>query len=100
MEPIDLRELLDKYADSALREKLEAHICENRFNEKWGRRWQGQDVWFCVMCLNLGLKLWVDTRVFWGHVKQSDIRAEYLEVLALKQRLAEAGVKVDEEVAV
>jgi hypothetical protein len=100
LEPFDLRELLEKYADSALREKLEAHLSENRFTEKWGRRWQGQDVWFCVMCLNLGLKLWVDTRVFWGHVKQSDIRAEYLEVLALKQRLVEAGVKLEEEVPV
>ena len=52
-----------------------------------GGRIQGQDVWFCCQMHSLGLRLWVDTRVLWGHIKNSDIRIEFVETLRLQQQV-------------
>ena len=44
-----------------------------------GTRRRGQDVYFCRTLRALGMRLWVDTRVLWGHLKPTDIRMEFLE---------------------
>lgn len=48
----------------------------------FGRRIMGQDIWFWVKARELGFRTWVDTRVFWGHSKERDLRAEFMRQIA------------------
>lgn len=52
-----------------------------------GSRHLGQDVWFFKMCHDVGVRCWVDTRIFWGHVKSVDMMREFRETQKLMQRI-------------
>jgi len=62
--------------------------------EHVGGRYTGQDVWFCKRCTDLRLRLWVDTRVFWGHIKPSDIRRLWLEMYHYKAQMQQMREKL------
>ena len=66
---------LGLYRDIArwLKERDDANL------EHFGARFTGQDSWFCKRCHDLDLRLWCDTRVFWGHIKNYDIRKVFLK---------------------
>lgn len=87
LEGFEIRELLAG-DDTAMREGLGKALARNE-GHPWGQRWLGQDIWFCMMVLTKGMRLWVDTRVLWGHVKPCDLRGEFCETLGLRQQLAE-----------
>ena len=50
---------------------------EDPESESFGERKIGHDVWFFLKCHEFGFRPWVDTSLFWGHVKPSDLRAEF-----------------------
>jgi hypothetical protein len=50
---------------------------EDPKSDTFGERKIGHDVWFFLKCHEFGFRPWVDTRLFWGHVKPSDLRAEF-----------------------
>lgn len=53
----------------------------------FGERLVGHDYWFFMRAHEFGFRSWVDTRVFWGHVKPCDMRSEYLRDLKLMKRI-------------
>jgi hypothetical protein len=55
---------------------------------KYGGRIQGHDVSFCCLAQDLGYRVWVDNRVFWGHMKTVDLKWVHDIVLGLSQRIA------------
>ena len=48
------------------------------------RQW-GHDCWFCRNALELGLRVWIDTRILWGHMKTMDLR-QFLTMLTEVRR--------------
>jgi hypothetical protein len=44
---------------------------------KYGTRRWGHDVLFCIRAAGMGFRVWVDSRVFWGHIKPVDLRDWY-----------------------
>lgn len=52
----------------------------------WGTRVVGHDIRFYQRCHEFGFRSWVDTRVLWGHVKDADIREEFLRHVSLMNR--------------
>ena len=66
------------------------------FNLKhMGGRITGQDVWFCKRSSDLDLRLWVDTRVFWGHIKNFDLRQHWLERFHFKAKMQQMREELD-----
>ncbi len=47
----------------------------------------GHDIWFFLRAYELGFRAWVDTRVFWGHIKTLDIRDEFIRDLGYLKRI-------------
>jgi len=71
--------------------------CEDTGKDLWGERLVGHDVWFFLQAHELGFRSWVDTRVFWGHVKTQDIRKEFnrdIELLTQIDNLKRKAVAV------
>lgn len=54
---------------------------------RFGQRIMGQDIWFWVKARELGFRTWIDTRVFWGHSKEQDLRAEFMRTIRAEQRM-------------
>lgn len=74
---------------------------EKSKKDLFGERVIGHDVWFFQRCHEFGFRSWVDTRVFWGHVKPSDLRAEFrreMQFLADKKAAEDELAKLKEEV--
>ena len=44
--------------------------------EKWGDILTSEDTWFFYHAQELGFRLWIDTRLAWGHIKPTDMRDE------------------------
>lgn len=87
--------LLDTYRDDreGMYREVERYITDTHnlwIMDTCGERMVGQDTWFCRRCHDQGLRLWMDTRVCWGHVKPTDLRAEYMEVASLREQLRAA----------
>ncbi len=55
---------------------------------RYGGRIRGHDVQFCALAQDLGYRVWVDNRVFWGHMKDVDLKWVHDLVLGLSQRIA------------
>jgi len=55
--------------------------------DMFGERRIGHDYWFFMEARKLGFRSWVDTRVFWGHVKANDMRKEYLRDLKMMKQI-------------
>jgi hypothetical protein len=53
----------------------------------FGERLIGHDYRFFMEAHKLGFRSWVDTRVFWGHVKANDMRKEYLRDLKMMKEI-------------
>jgi hypothetical protein len=52
--------------------------CEKDYSLANVGKWaMGEDVWFCKHAVDLGFRIWVDTSVFWGHIKLHDNRHEF-----------------------
>ena len=51
---------------------------EETGDDLFGSRILGHDIWFFNRCRELGLRCWVDTRVLWGHLKEVDLRDEFV----------------------
>ncbi len=43
-------------------------------SDRYGGRIQGHDVSFCQLAQDLGFRVWLDNRIFWGHMKDVDLR--------------------------
>jgi hypothetical protein len=50
----------------------------------FGERYIGHDIWFFQRAYELGFRAWVDTSVFWGHVKPCDLRDEFNREMELR----------------
>lgn len=44
--------------------------------EKWGDILTSEDTWFFYQAQELGFRIWIDTRLSWGHIKPMDMRDE------------------------
>ena len=64
-----------------------------------GGRDIGHDLAFCQLAQDLGFRVWMDNRVFWGHVKDVDLRWIHDVVKGLSDKIAklEAEAKEAEE---
>lgn len=51
-------------------------ICDDPADERFGKRIIGQDAWFWIQCHKLGLRCWIDTNAYIGHVKPGNLAAE------------------------
>lgn len=74
-----LQEILDAAAGDPAKavRKLSSVLAHERrdFNrDTVGIREWGHDAWFCRSCAELGLRVWIDTRILWGHMKSTDLR--------------------------
>jgi len=65
---------------------------ETSGKDLYGERLVGHDVWFFLRAAELGFRSWVDTRVFWGHVKAADLRAEFNREIELLQNAKDSAV--------
>lgn len=45
-------------------------------DDKFGHRVTGHDSWFFIQCQECGVRTWVDTTAYIGHMKQSDLSHE------------------------
>lgn len=97
LERKDLIVLLNQYRDSkaGMYDEIASWLGATKDTdpERLGERIVGQDIWFCREMHRLGLRLWVDTRVFWGHIKPCDLRGEFeaREMLARAQQEVPSG---------
>jgi len=98
-ENYELREMLDAHKDdpSALIDVLNEEV-ERRYkrdhNLKGFGSWAiGEDIWFCKMCHDLDISLWIDTRVFWGHIKLRDNKDEFARAEKISSKLFRDGVQ-------
>jgi len=67
--------------------KKETEFSRRDGRDLFGERLIGHDYWFFMRCHEFGFRSWVDTRVFWGHVKSNDMRKEYLRDLKLMKQI-------------
>jgi hypothetical protein len=58
-----------------------------RDGPKFGTRKWGHDLLFCIRAAEKGFRLWIDNRVFWGHLKSVDLKTWYQANKALLKRL-------------
>ena len=63
---------------------------EDPKSDTFGERLIGHDIWFFLRCHDFGFRPWVDTGLFWGHVKPSDLRAEFRREMDLLGAVAAA----------
>ena len=92
LERPQLTKLLEHYKDNpaGIYEDLEQYLaCADQYwnLDRAGDRMVGQDTWHFLRARELGMRTWVDTRVCWGHMKFSDIRAEFIATNNLRYEL-------------
>lgn len=49
---------------------------EDQDKENWGKLKSSEDTWFFHYAQECGHKVWIDTRIVWGHIKPLDMRDE------------------------
>lgn len=49
---------------------------EDEDPENWGALKTSEDTWFFYQAQELGFRIWIDTRLAWGHIKPMDMRDE------------------------
>lgn len=98
-ENYEIHELLQKHKDdpAALVKELEAE-CDKKYRrdhslQHFGDWAIGEDIWFCKMVHELGMSVWIDTRVFWGHIKLHDNKHEFSRADKICRRLFKAGAQ-------
>jgi len=57
-------------------------LCEDAADERFGGRIIGHDAWFFVQMHELGLKPYIHTDSYWGHIKPGDLRNESFRIQA------------------
>lgn len=80
------REVLQRFWDEGI-VWWEDIFCKDPESEKFGARTHGHDILFCSRMQDLGYRLWLDTRVFWGHIKPLDMRKWFLDNLRNKEEI-------------
>lgn len=53
----------------------------------------GEDIWFCRMCIEMGIDLWCDTRVFAKHYKTRDNKQTFLRQQKIGREFFHFGVE-------
>ena len=77
-EHYELKTLADQYAQRP--ESLHAEVCRRMYRDtdfhrkRIGLREWGHDAYFSRTCHELGVRVWVDTSIYWGHIKATDLR--------------------------
>lgn len=104
-ENYELRDKLDEFKGQPeklaawLEEEVESRHKRDYSLERFGSWATGEDIWFCKMVQELGMKVWVDTRVFWGHIKLHDNKQEFNRAEEISKKLFRDGaVAVDPKI--
>jgi hypothetical protein len=61
---------------------------DTSLGDKFGTRKSGHDLLFFRRAQELGFRCWLDNRVFWGHVKETDLRDAYRQITSLYDEIA------------
>lgn len=69
--------------------------CTDKADPRWSERIEGHDFLFCRRAMEMGFRLWVDTRVFWGHSKTVDLRRYFRDDRAARRDLLAQTHAVD-----
>lgn len=99
MEHHELAGLLQDHKDdkAALYDALKTEM-DKRSAADWpvnavGSHHIGEDIWFCRMAYEMGFSMWVDTRVFWGHIKKADNKDTFRRLEAAGGRMFTVGAQ-------
>lgn len=65
--------------------------CRDPGSEMFGCRIQGHDLGFCRLVADLGYRVVLHNRVYWGHRKEVDLRMVHDALLDMRQRLEDAA---------
>lgn len=92
----EIREILEQSKDEPKKARALLKTYADRHEKDWtlsgvGMWHVGEDIWFCRMCHDLGIRMWVDTRVFWGHLKQYENKRAFLRQEWVARRMFEIG---------
>jgi hypothetical protein len=81
------RHVLQKFWDDGTIWFEDILCSDPKEEDKFGARIYGHDILFCTRMVEKGFKLWLDTRVFWGHVKPIDMRSWFLDNILRQQEI-------------